>query len=260
MLQSFDKSGISDDVKADLQNVIITSTNGGLKEWNSMWTLRKRLKQLLPDADYTAKALRRASESKFVVSSDVDKFLEALVKMKLKAEFQPEYVDIHVRNLPWGWTVADINDMLVDKLPGATNIDVFSKRKSRQDVEVDREWILHMGSGRFQVPKETWKSAFYDEWRDSFAQQTSYEFDDADVGRVLYFSPWKTKPVKYNPKNKISSSPVKQSSHRNNKAYGSVAKNPSSAANTSNFADIITTQQKMIDVRILDAQKREFLR
>lgn len=100
-----------------VEPTVVVTTNNGKETWQSEWTIRKRLQTLVPDVQYEIKALRRESEWQFSVSSDLSTFLSALTEMKLKTEGQISMVDLHVRNLPWGWPVKDIEAMLRERFP-----------------------------------------------------------------------------------------------------------------------------------------------
>ena len=57
-------------------------------------------------------------------------FLEGLSQMKLEGEIQEDTVDIHVRNLPWGWEKEHIEAMLLESYPPISSVVVFSRKDS----------------------------------------------------------------------------------------------------------------------------------
>ena len=135
------------DDKKITPTVVITK-NSGLKNWSNTWTVRQRLKQLLPGVEYEARPLRRSCEWEFTVSSDTTEFLAALTDMKLEGTIQENVVDIHVRNLPWSWEMEHIQELLLETYPSISSVVVFSRKDSQP------KWAYHRGfDGRLEDRK-----------------------------------------------------------------------------------------------------------
>ena len=173
---------------------LVVTTNQGFEKWRSEWTIRRTLEKKIPDCKYEIKSLRRSSEWQFKIFSDLDRFVAALSEMKLDTELKERVVDLHIRNLPWGWRVSDIEEMIHAQFVGSKGVQVFEKRGSNQS-NPQPEWALHRGSARFQVLEEKWETSEYAEIRSAVeVEAESYELRIQDVSRPLYVKFWSDSP------------------------------------------------------------------